>query len=469
MDIRRTLILCLQLLAWALVAPAGAAPSPNVVVVLLDDVGWQDLGVLGSTIAETPRLDQLAGDGVLFTRAYANGPNCPVSRASLLTGQYPTHHGVYGAGNLGRGQPGRRTLEPPFNREVLPRSPISLAEALAPAGYASAYIGKWQLGDEPAFGPTAHGFEVSIAAGNSVRPQSMFSPYGLPELADGPAGEYLTDRLTREAIAFIDGHRERPFLLVLSHYAAHPPLQADAAATAKYETKLAGSKGRTPAYFAMIEALDRSTGQLVDALAERKLAENTILIVVGDNGPANHVTTLAPLRGSKGMLFEGALRVPLLVHWPAQAKAGSRVDAPVMVADLYPTLLAASGAPAPVGHDIDGADLRPLLDGSGTLNRSALFWHFPGYVETGLPNRSYRMGPTSVIHAGNFKLFENLENGRIELYDLASDPGERRNIAYQQDSLVDDLRRQLQQWRTQQRAAMPLKRGEPQPPWETLH
>lgn len=450
-----------------LAAPVLAAAPPNVVLVIADDVGWQDLGVLGSDIAETPNLDRLAGEGTLFTQAYSNGPNCPVARASLLTGQYPTHHGVFGAGNLGRGEPGRRLLEPPFNREVLPPSLLTFAEVLRPAGYATGYIGKWQLGEDPAFGPRSQGFDVSIAAGNSVRPQSQFSPYGLPELSDGPVGEYLTDRLTNEAIAFIETNRGRPFLLVLSHYAAHPPLQAEAATTAKYSEKLSGTKGRTPAYFAMIEAIDRSAGRLFDALGSHGLAQNTLFVFLGDNGPALHVTTLAPLRGSKGLLNEGGLRIPMFVRWPAHAKASHRVDTPVLPSDVYPTILAATGAAPPVGHVIDGENLLPLLEGSGGLTRQAIYWHFPGYIETGLPNRSYRMKPTSAMRLGKFKLFESLEDGRVALYDLASDPGERHNILYQQESKVAEMKAMLAQWRTQQRAAMPTKRDAATNPGES--
>ncbi|HLQ44030.1 MAG TPA: sulfatase, partial [Planctomycetaceae bacterium] len=419
-------------------------------------------GCYGSKFHRTPHLDKLAADGMRFMQSYAACPVCSPTRASILTGQYPQRWQLT---DWLPGRPDRseQRLKRPMLRQHLPLEAVTIAEALKPAGYVCASIGKWHLGGE-GFEPTRQGFHLNIAGDASGTAASYFAPFGkpggkmMPGLQEAPEGEYLTDRLATEAEKFIEQHRERPFVLYLPHYAPHTPLRAKADLIKKYPA--AGAfKGQqnNPIYAAMLESLDESVGRIVAKLDELKLSDRTIVLFTSDNGglattegqmplPA---TSNAPLREGKGWLYEGGLRTPLLVKWPGAVKPNSTSDVPVCSIDLFPTLLDACGIEQPQDSpDVDGVSLAPVLKQSGTLAREALFWHYPHYANQG-------SRPGGAIRSGEWKLIEFYEEGRRELFHLAKDGSESRNLAEQEPARVQELADKLEAWRKSVGALMP--------------
>ncbi len=431
------------------------AERPNLVLFLVDDLGWTDASFRGSGFYETPSFDELARDGMEFTDAYSNGPNCAPSRACILSGQWTPRHGVYTVGSSKRGKSANRKLIPVENTQALAERFVTLAEALGEAGYATASIGKWHLGPDP----RAQGFDVNVAGNETGAPKGgYFSPYKNPELADGPDGEYLTDRLTDEAIAFLRAERERPFFLYLTHYAVHTPIQAPDALAAKYGEKPPAGGHSNARYAAMIESVDASLGRVRAALEELGLAENTVVCLFSDNGGHGNVTSMTPLRGAKGMLYEGGIRVPMVVCWPGRAPPGSRTPVPVSGLDFYPTFLELAGVPQPDGTVLDGASLVPLLDGSGALERKALYWHFPAYLQsTGASEGPWRTTPAGAVRAGRYKLIEFFEDGRRELYDLRDDVGETTDLAERMPDKARELAELLESWREEVGAPVPAE------------
>lgn len=427
-------------------------PPPNVVLFLVDDLGWRDLGCQGSVLYETPRIDALAAEGARFTQAYSNCPVCSPSRAALMTGQNPGRLGFTGhITAIGRHRyPEDGLVVPPEDLQHLRHEAVTLAEALGNAGYRSASIGKWHLGDEPHW-PEAHGFHRNVAGHTHGSPASYFFPYRNPQQAWNPdmpnldlrhsgEGEYLTDRLTDEAVAFIEEHRDRPFFLYLSHYAVHVPLQAPAGLVRKYEAKIA-SLGRpgNAAYAAMVETVDLSLGRVLDALERLELAGRTIVIVASDNGGLLSVTDNAPLRAGKGHLYEGGIRVPLIVRWPSHGVPGSTIDRPVTNADLYPFLVAAAGLPSERYPAPDGRDLGKLIDGQQWEPRD-LVWYYPHY------SPQARSPGAAILSDDGFKLIEFYDPPRTELYRLAADPGESEDLAGLRPRKVRELRARLRAW-----------------------
>ena len=464
--------LFLALLAGCAAAPPGTPPGkPNIVLILADDLGWTDLGCFGSRYYETPHLDRLCAQGLKFTNAYSNGPNCAPTRACLMSGQYSPRHGIYTVGSGARGAEKFRKLVPVPNKTVLDPGLRTPAEILKEAGYATAHMGKWHLGDPPTAGPREQGFDVNVAGDRRGAPPSYFSPYRNKELMDGPKGEYLTDRLTDEALAFIEANQDRPFFLYLPHYAVHTPLQAKEAMAAKYRDKRPAGGHRNPVYAAMIESLDESVGRILAKLDALDLARKTVVIFSSDNGGlggyaaagvqgSRDVTSNAPLRGGKGMLYEGGIRVAQIVRWPGMIDIGSRCDEPVVTLDLTPTLLELAGAEPPSGQPLDGESLVPLLKSSGRtrLNREALYWHFPGYLQANSQRGTWRTTPAGAIRIGPWKLIEFFETGTTELYNLADDIGERKDLASSIPAKAKELHAKLLGWRRSIDAPMPKKK-----------
>lgn len=433
----------------------GDPAKPNIVLFYIDDLGWKDVGFNGSLYYETPNIDRLADEGIVFTDAYANAPNCAPSRASLMTGQYTPRHKIYTVGSSARGREENRRMIPVPNTKTLVLHYVTLAEALSNAGYTTGHFGKWHLGDT-GFSPEDQGFDVNIGGYHSGSPRGgHFSPYNNPKLTDGPDGEYLTDRLTDEAIRFLDQNKEKPFFLYLAHYAVHTPIQAKVDLKAKYDHKSPDGGQDNPTYAAMIESTDQSVGRVLDRLESLEMARNTVVIFYSDNGGAVQATSNEPLRGYKGMLYEGGIRVPLAIKWPGEIIPGRVNDTPVIGIDLYPTLLAIAGAEAPA-HVMDGVSLMPLLAGTGGLTARNLYWHFPAYLEAprGFPG-PWRTTPAGGIRRGEYKLIEFLEDGIQELYDLRSDPGEATNLADEMPDLAKELHGILRNWREEVGADMP--------------
>ncbi|MCU0913484.1 MAG: sulfatase [Planctomycetes bacterium] len=458
----------LLLLLLAGLRSGQAAQRPNIVLILADDLGWTDLGCYGADLHETPHIDRLAAEGVRFTQAYAMSV-CSPSRAALMTGRHPArlHITIWAEGSL-QGPTNRRLLQADSLHD-LPYAEATLAKHLSDAGYLTALVGKWHLGDGNHY-PETHGFDVNIGGTHWGAPQTYWWPYRgqgrfgqefryVPHLEFGAPGEYLTDRLTDEALRVIDRAAGKPFFLYLAHHAPHTPIEAKAEDVRHFTEKLRPDmKHRNPVYAAMVKSLDESVGRVLDHLKQRGLDGNTIVVFASDNGgyigtdrklgQAVPVTNNAPLRSGKGSLYEGGIRVPLLVRWPQVTPAGAACDVPITLMDLSVTLRGA-GAPASLpAAGVDGLDLSLLLkDPASQLQREALYFHYPHYYET--------TTPVSAARAGDWKLLEYLEDNRLELFDLRNDPAERTDLAKESPEKAAELRTLLHTWRQAVGAALP--------------
>jgi arylsulfatase A-like enzyme len=429
---------------------------PNVIVIVADDLGWKDAGYLGSRFYETPNLDRLAGQSTVFRRAYAC-PSCAPTRAALMSGQYSPRHGVFMVSASDRGDKTRRKLVPIPNREDLPVECVTIAEALAKEGYATGLVGKWHLGGGPA-APEHQGFQLRIGRLEHGADYTYFSPYGgrITGLSDTPPGEYLADRLTAEALRFMDDHKDKPFFLCLTHYVPHVPIEAKPEDEARFLAKAPDGAHTNATYAGMIWSLDRSVGQVLEKIDRLGLAGRTYVVFLSDNGGQMGITAQPPLREGKGWLYEGGVRVPMLIRAPGLS-GGANCDQPVHVVDLYPTILRWTGAKAPAGHALDGVSLEPLLaDAEASLDRDALFWHFPGYQPMGRPP-FFRIRPSSMIVSGAWKLIENFEDGTTELYNLYDDMGETRNLSNAEPEKARELRERLAAWRASVNAPVPMQ------------
>ncbi len=440
-----------------------AADNPNFILILIDDMGWTDLGFMGSEYYETPNIDKLAKQGMKFTNAYANAANCAPTRACLLTGQYTPRHGVYTVASSERGNSKDRRLIPIENTTTLASDHITIAEVMQSAGYKSASIGKWHLGNPPTHGPVEQGFDVNVGGSKKGSPPGgYFAPYKNLYLSNGSDGEYLTDRLTDEALDFIDTNSTNPFFLYLTHYAVHTPVQAKSDIIDKYKTKIGSNGQDNPTYAAMVESVDQSVGRIMDKLDELQLAENTVVMFFSDNGGHASYTDMVPLRGSKGMFYEGGIREPMIARWLGEINPDTRCEVPVISTDFFPTILDIAGIEKPEDKVLDGESLLPLLKETGSLKRETIYWHFPAYLQkyTGgmdeARDQLFRTRPVSVVRKGDWKLLlfheewvldgarEQIDtNNSVELYNLTQDISEANNVAIinkvKRDELLDDL------------------------------
>ncbi|MFK7844902.1 MAG: sulfatase [Rhodothermales bacterium] len=428
---------------------------PNIVFFYIDDLGWKDVGFNGSEYYETPHIDKMAEAGVIFTNAYANAPNCAPSRASLMTGMYAPRHKIYTVSSAARGKEENRRMIPVENNVTLGLEYVTLAEALQGAGYTTGHFGKWHLGDVGYF-PEDQGFDVNKAGHHRGSPPGgHFSPYKNPTLTDGPEGEYLTDRLTNEALDFLDQSAGQPFFLYLTHYAVHTPIQGKEAITSKYKNKAPDGGQRNATYAAMIESMDESVGRVLDKIEALGETENTLVIFYSDNGGAIQATSNEPLRGYKGMLYEGGIRVPLAMKWPAVVPQGRENDTPVIGTDFYPTFAEIVGFEVP--DEADGVSLASLMKGDSEIETRNLHWHFPAYLEKAGPmTNPWRTTPAASIRRGAFKLIEFFEDGSLELYNLDTDRGETTNLAEEMPGKVEELHQMMKQWREDVGADMPV-------------
>ncbi len=454
-------------------AGCSRVAQPNVVLLLVDDLGWTDLGAYGSTYHETPEIDRLAAGGWRFTSMYAASPVCSPTRASIMTGRHPARLGI--TDWIGGEQ--RGLLAPPRNESELPLDERTVAEAFRDAGYATGFFGKWHLGSAP-FLPQAQGYDVNVGGHGAGHPASYFYPYArpgsspwdVPDLEDGETGEYLTDRLTDEALGWLETVDGGPFFLTLSYYNVHTPLEGRPDLVRHFEARVPGFEDQAvepvaygaenkrhqdhPVYAAMVASVDESVGRIRAFLGDRGLADRTIVVLVSDNGglstlPAGHSapTSNLPLRAGKGWLYEGGIRIPLIVSDPGRAGAPGRTDGMAMTTDLMPTLLDLAGIGAAPGPPLDGRSLVGLMEG-GEAVHDTLFWHFPHYHGSG--NR-----PSGAIRIGSLKGIEWFESGRFELYDLAADSSETRDLSGTRPEDADALRRALSEWRVRVGARMP--------------
>ena len=458
----------------------------NFVFILIDDMGWTDLGCFGSEFYETPNIDRLSEQGMKFTNAYAACSVCSPTRASILTGKYPARIDLTNyIGGAARGK-----LLPAFYKHQMESEEITLAEAFKENGYTTFFAGKWHLGKEEQHLPEAQGFDYNKGGWRAGAPSyryknkegkvvstnkkfrgGFFVPYNNPKLEDGPEGEYLTDRLTDESVEFLDQHgKEEPFLLYLSHYAVHNPQQAKKEYIEKYRKKLAKMKKpdgpefekehknknrlvqNKPFYAAMIQSVDDSVGRVMDKLKELGLEKNTAIIFMSDNGGLSTSegmpTSNLPLRAGKGWNYEGGIREPVIVKWPGVTKPGSVCDEPVISNDFYPTMLDMAGLPLKPKQHVDGVSFEPLLKGAKSLDREALYWHYPHYSNQGDT-------PSAAIRVGDYKYIEHFEDGEQELYNLKKDIGERNNLAEKLPQKTKQLKEKLHKWLKEVYAKMP--------------
>lgn len=435
----------------------------NVVLILADDLGWRDLGCTGSTFYETPAIDRLASQGMRFTLAYSACNVCSPTRASLMTGKYPARlHTTNFFGGKRRG-----ALLPPEYRQSLPAEETTIAEAFKQGGYRTAISGKWHLGGKGSL-PADHGFDVVLGA--STRP------------AGGPADDpHFSKMLSTQAAAFIDESRDKPFFLYFPLHGPHVPLKTRPELLEKYKAKAAalpsssepreipagpGFQARAvqdhAVYAGMVQEVDEAVDRILKKLDEHKLSDRTVVVFTADNGGLSTAegspTSNLPLRAGKGWNYEAGHRVAWIVRMPGRVAAGTECAAPVITPDLYPTLLELAGIPAPAGQAVDGVSIVPLLDRKGDLPARPLFWHYPHYSnQGGRPSGAMRLGST--------KLVEFFEDSRVELYDLSSDPGERRDLAAAQPERAEEMRKQLAEWRKSVGAQMPTPNPDPVDPF----
>lgn len=475
------LSLCLTKASCAEETQAAEVRPPNVLFILVDDLGWADLGCYGSTFYETPSIDGLAASGMKFTNGYASCPVCSPTRASIMSGKYPARLGL--TAHIGDPQPehwNRDTQLLPANYlDRLPLEETTLAEALHANKYATFFAGKWHLGSQDKYWPEYQGFDVNVGGwlqGGPFGGKQYFPPYHNPRLPDGPPGEHLPDRLATETVRFIESHRHEPFLAYLSFYSVHVPLNAREDLRQKYERKrnpfgeteepIYQWDGETrvrmvqehAVYAAMVEAMDEAVGKVLSKLEELQLTDNTIVIFTSDNGGLSTgdrgisadqgwPTSNAPLRGGKGWLYEGGIRVPLIVRAPGVTKPGYESAAVATSTDFMPTILDLAGLPQMPGQHADGVSLVPALKGE-ELSRDSVYWHYPHYGNQG-------GSPGSVIRQGKWKLIDWHEKAELELYDLENDVGEQENLAKANSQQASELFEKLSRWRESIGAAFP--------------
>jgi len=421
---------------------------PNIVLILADDLGWADLGCYGNTYHQTPNLDRLAAEGMRFTNAYAASSVCSPTRSSIHSGKYPARNDLTLWLN-GRSPARAKLLDAPHAKQ-LALEEVTIAEALKPAGYATGSIGKWHLGGEPYY-PEHQGFDVNVAGTHNGSPAGGYFLPNQMNLPGAKKGDYLTDRLTDEALEFIESHRAGPFFLYQAFHSVHTPIQGKKELVELYGRRMQpGQKNSNPTYAAMIHSLDENVGRIINKLDELELADRTAVFFFSDNGGYHRVTSNAPLRAGKGYSYEGGHREPLLVRLPGRIKAGSVCHQPVVSVDFYPTILELAGVRGDPKHnaETDGLSLVPLLEGTGTPQREAIYWHYPHYSPQGGT-------PSGAIRAGDYKLIEFFEDGHLELYNLEEDLGEQQDLAERMPEKARELHEMLVAWRGRVDAKMP--------------
>ncbi len=473
MKTKSVILAALAVNCVALAAQVNAdAPKTNVVLILIDDLGWKDLGCYGSDYYQTPNIDRLADEGILFTDAYAACNVCSPTRAAIMTGKYPARLLLTQWLPSGRWSRTKNKLREGRYISNLPLEEITVAEAMREAGYRTAFMGKWHLGTETYYYPEHQGFDVNIAGRDYGAPGSYFYPFTgswrIPTTGKtlyketplpGKKGDYLVDRLAEEAEKFIRDNADKPFFLMLSHYAVHAPLQGKPDKIARYEQVTKAKRRGKPAYAAMVESVDDSVGRVMKTLRELKLDIHTLVIFTSDNGGFAKATDNSPLRANKGSNYEGGIRVPVIINWPGKVKPGSVSHEPVISTDFYPTILAATGQKLRPHQHVDGRSLVPVLSGTGSLDRKAIYWHYPHY------NQHPQSFPSGVIRAGDWKLIEAFETGEVSLYNLANDIGETNDLSAKEPAKVAELHARLKAWR-EQVDADPMR---PNPEYERGH
>jgi arylsulfatase A len=411
----------------------ASARQPNVVVILIDDMGYRDTGFVGNKYIETPNIDKIAKSGAVFNQCYASAPNCAPTRACLLTGQYTPRHGVYTVvdDRYAPGQPHMKVMSTKGNDE-LPPDTKTVADALKSNGYATALIGMWNIGrgrDGTPGSPTGRGFDIY------KRPDDLNFE---KDAYMNSQGRYLSDALCDQALSWIDQNKSKPFFLYYAEHSVHEPFDPKPELLAKYKSKTPAGldKGITPEYAATVEAVDTSIGRIMAKLESLGLTKDTLVIFTSDNGGLPYVVN--PLRGSKGLLYEGGIRVPGAISWPGVIPAGKSFDEPVASIDFMPTILEATGTPLPKNQPTDGISLLNQVKTGAPLKRNALYWHFPCYIGKG--------EPMSLLRAGDYKLIQKFAGPTFELYNVKKDPSEETDLAKTEPAKLEELKKLLFAW-----------------------
>jgi arylsulfatase A-like enzyme len=475
-----------SILVFTVISFSGLAKKQNVILFLIDDLGWSDLSLTGSKFYETPNIDHLASEGVFFSDAYATSPLCSPTRASILTGKYPSRIKMtYISGTSGPKGPGYPLIAPNSTGNINPKD-VTLAEALRSHGYKTVHIGKWHLQNHTDRGkthyPEKHGFDLNIAGFRMGQPGSYYFPFkserhpstNVPGLENGKNGDYLTDSLTDRAIEFISEYKDRPFFINFWYYTVHTPIQPKKEKLQKYVDKvnrmglsqkhkdgiavwesISRKHQSSPAYACMVESMDENIGRLLKSLRKQNLENDTLIIFFSDNGGLstgsgpNAPTSCSPLRAGKGWLYEGGIRVPLIIKMPGKIKEGLKIEEPVLSTDLYPTILDLLDLPLMPTQHKDGKSLKPILnEHKKKTGREAIYFHYPHY------HHINSMGPSGAIRIGKYKLIEVFESGKTELYNLENDPGELNDLSEKKPLITEMLLEKLKSWQNKSGADM---------------
>lgn len=476
-------------LAFAMSGVAFAA-KPNIVLICADDLGWKDVGYQGTDFMETPRIDRLAKEGMVFTNAYAAAGNCAPSRACMISGTYTPRHHVFAVGSTDRGPKQLQRLIPIPNKSGLAKSNTTFADALKADGYATGMFGKWHLGGRDGASPLEQGFDVFRdtyrgGGAEAADPKEAAEDEG-GKGKKGKGAKKAADPKGMETVAsdaceFLEKNKDRPFFLYLPHHAVHAPLESHPETSARFRSKKPGEQHRDAKLAASLYDFDATIGKVLQKLADLGLEQNTLVVFTSDNG-SPQFGSQEPLRGNKGAYYEGGIRVPLVVRWPGVVKPGSTNETPVINLDFFPTFLAAAGAAVPEGKILDGESLLPLLKGEGKLARESIFWHFPGYLDAPVARGRdpvFRTRPVSAIRKGDWKLFlyheewqldggrgALVENRAVELYNLRDDVGERNDLSKTQTAKRDELLDDLLAWQKRTDAPLPSQKN---PDYDAKH
>ena len=433
--------------------------KPNIILIVADDLGWTDLSYMGSKYYETPNIDKLSQSGITFFNGYASSANCAPSRATMMSGKYHPSHGIYTVSPSARGLDITRKIIPVKNTENLDLKFFTIAEMLKSEGYINAHVGKWHLGEKGNY-PMDQGFDVNIGGWESGGPKGgYFSPYSNPNLKNGPEGEYLTDRLTNEAINFIDNNKEERFFLHLAYYSVHTPIQSKREYSNYFKNKSSDENHNRPDYAGMIRSLDENIGKVLAKIEELNLSEETLIIFTSDNGGIRSISNQNPLRAGKGSYYEGGIRVPMIFSWKGKLETNKKSFERISNIDFYPTIKNI------IGHKnknlkLDGLDLNPIFRGK-KLKERALFFHFPVYLEAYNVQKDdgkdplFRTRPGSVIIKGDWKLHHYFEDNELELYNLSDDMSESKNLSKINKEITTRLYNDLDVWRTSNNAPIP--------------
>lgn len=448
------LLVLVFILFYACQIENDIATKPNIILINIDDMGYKDVGFMGSEYYETPNIDALASSGMIFTNGYAAASNCAPSRASLMTGKWTPRHGIYTVNSSERGNSKDRKIIPIANTNTLSKEHTILSGILRENNYKTIHAGKWHLSESP----LEYGFDVNIGGGHNGHPKSYYPPFGNVKLRSSEK-EYLTDLIARRTIESLN-KTDEPFFLNYAPYAVHTPIDPVDSLLSKYTEKTAWKGQNNVKYATMVENLDRNIGLLIAALKSNGQYDNTLIVFTSDNGGLYGITQQQPLRAGKGSYYEGGIREPFFFVWKDKIKANTRSDAPISHLDLFPSILDATGI-SYNEKSLDGNSILPILKQESIDLKRPLYWHFPIYLQAYNVNDNenrdslFRTRPGSVIRDGDWKLHYYFENNDIELYDLSSDIGERKNLIDTHPKKAKELLKQLKGWWKETDAPIP--------------